>query len=165
MFTNKHVIAALIITPILAVLGYYAVDSIVSETPHKAVAGAEYALVAKPNCRYNSGRCQMKNGNFEVTFTLAHNDDGLTLSMESSHPLEGARVALGLTSSEAEILPPVAMLAMDSSGTQWQQKFDISYTGEEMLQVVLAANGALYYGDSVAAFADYQTSYGKDFRQ
>ena len=63
-FTNKHVITAFIVAPILAVLSYYAVDLLLKEQPHVAVAGSSYPLVAQSNCRYTSGRCDLKNADF-----------------------------------------------------------------------------------------------------
>ena len=43
MLTNKHVVIALIVAPILAVIAYFATDAAVGEKPHKAQAGKSYA--------------------------------------------------------------------------------------------------------------------------
>ncbi|MGY0646152.1 MAG: hypothetical protein ACW7DN_16410, partial [Paraglaciecola chathamensis] len=62
MFKNKHIITALIVTPLLAIAGYFATDYIVSERPQQAQQGGQYQLAALPNCRYASGKCGLKNG-------------------------------------------------------------------------------------------------------
>ncbi|MGV6806304.1 MAG: hypothetical protein ACWA5K_00165 [bacterium] len=162
MFTNKHVIAALIITPILAVLGYFAVDSLVSEKPHKAVEGQSYQLVAKPNCRYASGACQMKNQDFEIRITLNQKADQLVLSLESEFPLDGGKVSLDKDQGGASL--PATLVQTDSEGKAWEAKYFMPYTGAEWMRVVLSASGALYYGETVAAFANYESAYGEDFR-
>ncbi len=163
MFTNKHVIAALIVTPILAVLGYFAVDALVSEKPHQAVKGASYKLVAKPNCRYSSGVCELTNGDFEVRITLDQEDNQLLLTLESVFPLEGGKVSLSAADEENPL--PSALYAVDEQQRRWQTTFFQPYTGVEMMHIVLAADGSLYYGETVAAFAEYETSYGEDFRR
>ena len=95
MFKNKHIIAALIVTPILTIIAYFAMDYMVSEKPHKAQAGASYELVEKPNCRYPSGICGLKNADFEVDMHVELLDDGyMQLSLESVYPLDGVKLAL-----------------------------------------------------------------------
>jgi NADH:ubiquinone oxidoreductase subunit 3 (subunit A) len=61
MFKNWHVIIAMIVAPILAVLAWFAVDYFVAERPHAAKEGAAYSLIAKSNCRYDSGQCDLEN--------------------------------------------------------------------------------------------------------
>lgn len=163
MFTNKHVIAALIITPILAVLAYFSVDSLVSEKPHKAVAGNNYPLVAKPNCRYSSGRCSMKNGEFEVHFTLSEQPGGLKMELDSVFPLDGVRVSLAESNQSQDL--PVELQPVNNDNTRWTATFPVNYQGTEQMRVVLSAQGVFYYGETVAAFGHYETSYGGDFRE
>lgn len=162
MLTNKHVIAALLITPVLAVLGYFSVDALVSEKPHKAVAGSSYPLVAKPNCRWSSGRCSMKNGEFEVHFTLMDDSESLIIQLASEFPLQGARVSL-TAEGEAED-SPVDLTSVNSDATEWQANFPAPYRGTETMRVVLSTAGVFYYGETVAAFGHYEASFGKDFR-
>ena len=51
MWKNKHVVVAMLVAPILAILAWFAVDSMVAERAHSAKPGASYKLVAKSNCR------------------------------------------------------------------------------------------------------------------
>ena len=51
-FKNKHVVVALIVAPILAILSWYATGFIVDEKEHAMKDGAIYTLVVRPNCRW-----------------------------------------------------------------------------------------------------------------
>ncbi len=60
MFRNKHLILAFLIAPVLAIIAWFSVDYFVAEKPHSAKPGASYELIAKPNCRRFSRRCDLK---------------------------------------------------------------------------------------------------------
>ncbi|NOQ87942.1 MAG: hypothetical protein GQ550_03380, partial [Gammaproteobacteria bacterium] len=49
---NKHLILAMFVAPVLAIIAYSSVDTIVSEQPQAAMQGSSYKLAAKSNCRY-----------------------------------------------------------------------------------------------------------------
>lgn len=95
-FTNKHVIIAMIVAPILAVMTYIAVDRHVRPDPVAAKPGDSYELVARSNCRYESGKCTLYNGDFKIELNVADaaNQTDLTLDLNSEFPLEGFRYAL-----------------------------------------------------------------------
>lgn len=163
-FKNKHVVVALIVAPILAVLSYFAVDAMVSETPHAAKPGAQYELVEKPNCRYSSGICGLKNGDFELTLTSEwQSDQRLLLRLESAHALDGVKLAAvkGLQDNR----PPVDMYPQGRDGHLWQLEIDRPNLEQGRLRLAVSANKTLYYGDAALAFARYETSFGEDFRQ
>jgi len=82
-FKNKHVITAMIVAPILAIVSYYAVDLMVKEQPKAAVEGQAYKLIAKSNCRYSSGACDLVNGDFKSTVTVAQGAGFNTLQITS----------------------------------------------------------------------------------
>lgn len=161
-FTNKHVVAALIIAPILSVIAYFAVDNIVSEKPHQAKKGAEYVLLAKPNCRYSSGKCGFKNGNFELEVRLEPHDTGVALMLDSQFPLVGGKVSLQEPDQENV---PIALTAADETGKLWSAQFEHHYQEDDVLRLVVSSQDSLYYGETVAAFGHYETSYGADYRQ
>lgn len=55
MMTNKHVLAALLVAPILAVLAWYGTGLLSDDEELQAVpaqAGASYPLIERPGCRY-----------------------------------------------------------------------------------------------------------------
>ncbi|GAA5315672.1 MAG: hypothetical protein AseanaTS_08770 [Candidatus Pelagadaptatus aseana] len=164
MFKNKHVVAALIITPILAVLGYFLVDSIVAEKPHVAKKGGSYALIEKPNCRYTSGACGLKNNDFELLLTTDWLDDNrLKLHLKSVVPLEGAKVAL--VDSESDEGLPSDMTQTDMDGMAWNIDLDRPDRAKSRLRVAVSADGVLYYGDAAMTFTLYETSFKEDFRR
>ena len=67
MFKNKHVVIAMLVAPVLSILAWLAVDYFISERPHVAESGATYALIAKSNCRYDSGQCDLENSDFSLS--------------------------------------------------------------------------------------------------
>lgn len=174
VFKNKHIAVALIVAPLLAIVSYFAVDYLVAERPHKARANQDYQLVALPNCRYPSGVCELKNGNFvtqlrfsfsanEVSADEASANDSMTLALSSSFPLQGVKVALA---EEGERPPsPRDMSASDSTGKAWVLPGVSEITGQTQIYLVLAADGARYFGETSTAFVHYETSYHKDFRK
>lgn len=163
MLRNKHVIAALIITPILSVLGYFAVDFMVTEKPHAARPGGTYQLVARSSCRYASGHCVLANGEFKLDIAAQYRDDGkLLLSVTSAFPLEGSKVAV-VASEELEGTP-VDMQVQDETRQQWQVIVAAPAAEKGFLRLVAAANDSLYFGETSMQFTHYETSFGEDFR-
>ena len=170
MWKNKHVIAALLIAPILAIISYFAVDYMVSERPHAAKAGGGYALVEKPNCRYQSGRCQLKNGDFELTLTVASQSaENTRLQVDSKVALKGVRIALlkpqlaDNTTEYIEATEPLSMQISDDAGLSWSLDLP-QVSQQDRLRLVAAAQESFYYGESATRFIEYKTSFGKDLR-
>ncbi len=163
MLKNKHVIIALIVTPILAVIAYFAVDTLVKETPHVAKSGGTYALVSLPNCRYPSGHCTLKNNEFKLELSVEEvGVNVFTLNMASEYPLQGAKVALVEAASETG--SPLEMQSIDANQQQWNAKLAGNLNPNSIIQLVVAANDAFYYGETELVFSQYETSFGKDFR-
>lgn len=164
MFKNKHVIAALIVTPILAIIAYFATDYFVSEKPHKALPGESYQLAEKPNCRYESGICGLKNADFEVDISAKHLDeDYLNLSLKSIFPLDGVKLAL--VDNPEQQLEPREMTMQNNDPKDWQITLSQPKSENSRIRLVMASKGTIYYGDVSTAFIDYQTSFEKDFRK
>lgn len=163
MFKNKHIIVALIVAPILAVIAYLATDSLVGEKPHKAEAGQSYALVALPNCRYPSGHCTLKNSGFVIDLKVEQAGVNLmTLSLSSKHPLQGAKAAL--VHDEQQPGEPADMAALDDTALNWTVDLSGDHGEQSKLRLVVAAADAFYFGETGLAFIDYQTTFGEDFR-
>lgn len=147
---NKHIVMATMMAPVLGIISYFAVNALVGEDPQAAEAGQSYKLVEKPNCRYASGLCGLKNVDFELTlsFELA-GDDRWLLKLESVYPLDGVLVAL--VENENNEKPPVDMQAVDGEGLQWSlgmQRPD----PQHRLHLVASSDGALYFGDAALKF-------------
>jgi hypothetical protein len=148
---NKHLLTASLMAPILALMSYFAIDALVGESPHAAEEGQSYQLVEKPNCRYDSGSCGLKNGDFELKLhTEELENDRLLLVLESVFPLEG--VLVGLLESEADEAQPVDMRPVGDDGLTWSLDLVRPNPEAGRLQLVAAAKGSLYYGDVAMKF-------------
>ena len=159
-FKNKHVITAFIVTPILAFLGYYLVDLIVKETPQAAVAGQNYKLVAKSNCRYTSGECDLVNGGFKSTLTVNQDGQNKTLVLTSNHPLQG--VTIGLVSDDKES-KPVKMSSYGNESLLWSMPLTAQINETTELRVAIAAKDSYYFAQTTLGFIEYKTSFEKTF--
>ncbi len=162
VFKNKHIVVALIVAPILAILSYFAVDQMVSEKPHEAIEGASYPLVELPNCRYSSGECSLKNGEFKIDFTLEESSNQMALlTLKSKFSLQGARIALVESGQDSH---PLSMYQQGALGQQWELEIQRPNPETDRLHVVVAANDSIYFGDIATSFSVYQTIFEKDFR-
>ena len=163
MLKNKHIIVAMIVAPILAIIAYFATDSLVGEKPHKAEAGKSYSLVALPNCRYPSGHCTMKNAGFSLDLKVEQAGvNVMTLSLDSKHPLQGVKAAL--VANEQQTGAPADLIATDDTALHWTVDLSGEHSELSRLRLVVAAEDSFYYGETGLAFIDYQTSFGEDFR-
>lgn len=163
MFTNKHVIVAFIVAPILAVLAYLGVDSMVAETPHAAKAGESYKLLAKPNCRYESGVCSLVNGDVEMDMILSPSEQGFgLLTLHANMPLQGAKLALGSGETTAQ---PADFAATSDNAKDWQLLLASKPEQNQLIRLVVSVDGVYYYGETPTIFFEYHTSFGEDFRR
>jgi hypothetical protein len=148
VLTNKHVVVALLVAPILSLFAWYAVDSWIGEQAKAAETGRSYPLVAKSNCRYVSGLCELENEEFTLSIRLTDNNQ---LVLESLYPLEGVMVAVGDPTLE---LMPAAMSAGNSTGTAWQLGLSHRPAVDERIQLVAQAGGSQFFGDVATLFIE-----------
>ena len=150
MWKNKHVVVAMLVAPALAVMGWFAVDYFVAERPHAARPGAAYPLVARPNCRYASGRCELVNNDFVLTLMLT-SDAGLpVLRLSASHPLSEAHAAVGAGSGSLE--EPRAFAASGADGIDWSLELNGQPAAGDTLRVAVKAQQSTYYAEIGVAF-------------
>lgn len=148
---NKHVVIAVAVAPVLAVLAWYASDMLVGEEPQAAEAGRSYQLVEKPNCRYASGACGMKNGDMELTLTVGEGDEyRISLVLVSAVPLEGV-VAAWIEAGEKEGRPR-DMLPISEDRRIWSFDMAMPDPEQDRLRLVASADEALYFGDVAFRF-------------
>lgn len=115
---SKHLVIAMLMAPVLALISYYAVNALEGETPHAAKAGQSYQLAEKPNCRRGGGNCSLKNGDFELALSFEWLEDGrMLLQLGSAYPLDG--VLVSLVENEADDKQPVEMLPAGDDGLNW----------------------------------------------
>jgi hypothetical protein len=151
VFTNKHLVIAMLVAPVLAILSYFALGALVGESPKPAQEGQSYRLAEKPNCRWESGLCELKNADFELQLgvrTLA--EDRVSLMLKSVFPLEGVMVALIEQESEDQV--PVAMQPLSDDGLVWVLDLARPDPERDRLRLVASALGSLYYGDVSTKF-------------
>jgi hypothetical protein len=148
---NKHVLVASLVAPVLALIAWFAVDYLFGEKPHAAVEGASYALVEKPDCRWESGHCGLKNNDFELTIGFERLPGGrLRLQLDSVYPLDGVVLALSLDDRETQ--PPQAMRPASPDGLRWTLDTAPIRAGEERVRLVAASGGVDYFGEASTAF-------------
>ena len=149
MFTNKHVIIAMIVAPILSILAWFAVGNFIGEEPAVAQPGQSYPLVEMSNCRYPSGMCDLANEDFKLGLSYDEAVSGPQMVVRASHPLEGIVLSLGVAESEVQ---PTAMRATDGQGLEWRIAIAGKPTPDLRIRVVARAAGSSYYGEAGTLF-------------
>ena len=130
MFKNKHVVVAMLVAPVLAIMAWFAVDYFIGERPHAAKDGAAYTLVAKSNCRYDSGQCDLGNSDFSL----------------SLRPVSVTAVSIQL-----ELLPsPMSSIANDA--LRWTAQIDRPSRADAAIRLAVTAQGATWYAEVPVVF-------------
>ncbi len=161
MFKNKHVMMAVVVAPVLSLIGYFGINALVGEKPKAASAGESYQLVEKPNCRYSSGKCGLKNADFELSMTAEPRDGGqLQLLLISEYPLDG--VVIALAEEEDEEQSPQDMRLVGSDGLTWALDIERPDPERDRLHLVASASGALYFGDVATKFIIIENTFFQD---
>ena len=149
MFTNKHVVVALIVGPILAILAWLAVGQIVAEKAALAEPGRSYPLVEKSDCRYESGHCTLENEDFKLSLSIEQRYEDTMLVLQSKHPLSGVVVVVADSDREGV---PETMGSRGVDGRQWLIVLDRKPLSSERILLVASAGGAQYFGDAATLF-------------
>lgn len=151
MWSNKHVVIAMLMAPVLALIAYFGMGAWMGEDAIVAEPGQSYQLVEKPNCRYQSGLCGLKNNKFELTITFERSGSGyLFLKLESSHPLEG--VLLAHVRGQDKEDQPVQMNPVGAEGLSWSLEMETPNSEQDRIHLVASAGGAFYFGDVATKF-------------
>lgn len=154
MFKNKHVVVAMLVAPILSILAWFAVDYFVSERPHAAKPGTAYLLIAKSNCRYDSGQCDLANGDFKITVRPTDlTTAGTTLELASKFPLQNATIGVVEDGNERQ---PLKMTAADAGATRWSTTTDRPVRTDATLRIAVIAQDATYYAEVPAVFLQFE---------
>ena len=160
-FKNRHVVAAMIVAPLLAIFTYFSVDFLIREKPRRAQAGQAYPLVAKSNCRFSSGECSIENASFRSTLKVERNTGRLLLT--TSHPLQSATV--GFISADGVESLPSEMTALDKQHNLWQLPLPSNTNSESVARIALRVNDVLYFAETSMQFINYKTTFDRDFRE
>ena len=151
MWKNKHVVTALIVAPILAVLAWIAVGQIAGEKAHVAEPGAAYPLVARSNCRWESGECELVNNDVKMTILpLELGTQYTRLSLDSEFPLAEATFAL-LTGGN-EVVARAERDASPDAAAQMTVTIPAFADPEAMLRVAVTVQESLYFAEVPVVF-------------
>lgn len=152
MLKDKHVIVAMLVAPILAIIAWYGVDQIVAEKPEAVVAGETYTLLARSNCRYNSGRCDLENADLELSLVATVIDaSGIDMQLESTRELQGAM--LGLVNERVE-QPGSRMAKVDGLPTRWSTRLALPSGEQSNFRIAVRANDATFYAEVPTVFIE-----------
>jgi hypothetical protein len=151
MWKNKHVVIALIVAPILAVLAWFAVGQIAGEKAKVAEPGAAYPLVARSNCRWASGQCELHNNDLEMTILpLELGAQYTKLSLDSEFPLTQATFALLLNGNE--VVANAEHDASPDAPAQMTVTLPAFADPEAMLRVAVTVQESLYFAEVPVVF-------------
>jgi hypothetical protein len=151
VFTNKHVVIALIVGPVLAILAWIGVGQIAGEKATAAVFGKSYPLVEKSDCRYESGHCKLENEDFKLVLHVERRGVVSVLVLKSAHVLEGVLVSVAAPGSETI---PSAMRVSDAQSTKWVISLKDVPTPAQRLYLVASSGGVQYFGDVATQFIE-----------
>jgi hypothetical protein len=149
MFSNRHVIIALLVAPLLSIGAWFAVGTFIGETPSPAEPGRDYSLLAKSNCRYDSGRCELSNGDLTLAIEALPAASGWQLSIVASHPLRGVVLAVDENGRAGQ---PHNLQTGPEGARQWLLDLPALPAAGARLQVVVAAGASRYYADTATDF-------------
>ncbi|GAA3963389.1 hypothetical protein [Allohahella marinimesophila] len=158
LLTNKHVVIAMIVAPILAILAYLGTDAMVSEKPALPEVDESYPLVAHSNCRYESGLCELENG--DLLITLRFDAERPALSLTSSHAIDAAFVQIGTEVQEPPTIMRPAQGETAESGKLWQLELASMPSEEELLRLVVVRKGSRFFVETGTAFSVYDNGFG-----
>lgn len=151
LFRNKHILVALLIAPVLAVIAWFSLEFFIGEKPQAAQPGSSYPLVELPNCRYNSGRCTLKNEDFVLKIRAEQQaGDRWRFTLLSAFELEGVKLALAKNGQDTAT--PVEMQAEGPAGLSWSAVQSFSDPESDRIHLVASARGTLYFGDAALNF-------------
>ncbi len=140
----------MLVAPVLAIMGWFAVDYFVAERPHAAKPGSAYTLIAKSNCRYASDQCDLENADFKLSIRPGMvSASSIALTLSASHELQSA--ALGLVEGDST-QPPAPMTRTNDAGTEWQGLLQSPASDESSIRVAVTANGATWYAEVPVVF-------------
>ena len=151
MWKNKHLIIAMLVAPCLAILAWYAVDFFVAEKPQVAEPGAAYPLVARPNCRWESGECDLVNNDLEMTILpLELAETQTRLALDSEFPLTDATFAL--LSGGNEVTANAEHDASPDAAAQMTVTIPAFADPEAMLRIAVTVHESIYFAEVPVVF-------------
>ncbi len=150
MFKNKHVVIAMLVAPVLSIMAWFAVDYFLSERPHAAKEGAAYSLIAKSNCRYDSGQCDIENSDFKINIRpMSITSNSVQLQLTSAFPLQSA--TLGVVNNGIPS-PPTEMNPTTDESLRWTTRIERPVPDSTTIRVAVTADGSTWYAEIPTVF-------------
>lgn len=146
MFKNKHVLVAVIVAPILAILAWFATGMLVDEKPHSMQEGSVYTLNVRSNCRWESGNCTLENEDIEINVTGKYTSYTLELVVKSSVALSDVKIAFDKNNK------PQSMI-YDKSKDLWGGILDLK-NKSKAINGVFVINNTVFYAQMPTTFLD-----------
>ena len=152
VFTDKHVVIAMLVAPILAIASWYAVGWLAGDLTDSEVAesGQAYPLLERSGCRYEGGECRVSNGDFILTLTVGTVDNEGAIYIQSALPLESLLV--GLRSSGDR--PPLVAQRQSNNTRDWMFLAQGPIASDDALRIVAVTGGAAYFGEVSLTFTE-----------
>ena len=146
-----HVAIALIVAPILAILAWFAVGEIAGEEAKVAEPGAAYPLVARSNCRWASGECELHNNDLEMTILpLELGAQYTRLSLDAEFPL--AQATFALLVNGREVAAPAEHDTSPDAPAQMTVTIPAFADPEAVLRVAVTVQESLYFAEVPVVF-------------
>ena len=146
-----HVAIALIVAPILAILAWFAVGQIAGEKAQVAEPGGAYPLVARSNCRWESGECELHNNDLEITILpLELGAQYTRLALDSDFPL--AQATFALLSGGNEVAASATHDESPDAATQMTVTIPAFADPDAMLRVAVTVQESLYFAEVPVVF-------------
>lgn len=146
--TNKHVVVAMLVAPVLAVAAWYAAgwfSGVQPEEPAPAEAGQTYPLIEAPGCRYAGGTCVLKNEDFALRVRVS---EQAVVMVDSVVPVDYLMVGLR---SGGDAKPTLAK-AVDDSRQRWALRISAMPETADALRFVAGVGGAAWFGEASLVF-------------
>jgi hypothetical protein len=145
MFKNKHVVIAMLVAPVLSIMAWFSIDYFLSERPHAAKEGAAYSLIAKSNCRYDSGQCDLENSDFKINIRpMSITSGSVQLELTSVFPLQSA--TLGVVNNGLSA-PPTEMMPTTDEFLHWTTRIDRPAGDSSTIRVAVTSDGSTWYAE------------------
>ena len=143
---SRHVILALLVAPLLAMVAWFAVGHWVAGeamTLAPATQGSVYPLLERSGCRYAGGRCVLSNGDLNIEVTLQGEHLYFAPSVDVDVLIAGLII---LTES----------VPVEARWRDKQQAWEITLAGppsaDDRLRVIVSRNNSKFYGEASMTF-------------